>query len=141
MTPTSESIRLERLTPFAWLVIGVVSLTVIYTVIQMVSFDPTSGPLARASRSRVTRQRTFHSSPGRRKFFASTPFRQKSHAWQPVVRLKRPASGWVIDFSRKSVWTSAVGCGSTRGWIRRPDVSRRGEISIGRVFAARWSGK
>jgi len=40
MSPASESARLERLTPFAWSVIGVVALTVIYTVIQVLLVRP-----------------------------------------------------------------------------------------------------
>jgi hypothetical protein len=40
MAPDSDSLRLERLTPFAWLVIGVVALTVTYTVIQVALVRP-----------------------------------------------------------------------------------------------------
>jgi hypothetical protein len=40
MAPSPESVRRERLTPFAWSVIGVVTLTVMYTVIQVVLVRP-----------------------------------------------------------------------------------------------------
>jgi eukaryotic-like serine/threonine-protein kinase len=40
MAPPSESVRLERLPPFAWAIIGVVSLAVIYTVVQVLLVRP-----------------------------------------------------------------------------------------------------
>ncbi len=40
MAPASEPVRLDRLTPFAWAVIGVVALTVVYTVIQVLLVRP-----------------------------------------------------------------------------------------------------
>jgi Protein kinase domain len=40
MAPTSDAARLERLPPFAWFVITVVCLTVIYTVMQVVFVRP-----------------------------------------------------------------------------------------------------
>jgi GAF domain-containing protein len=40
MAPASESARLERLPPFAWAIIGVVGLTVLYTVIQVLLVRP-----------------------------------------------------------------------------------------------------
>ncbi len=40
MAPASESARLERLPPFAWAIIGVVGLTVLYTVMQVLLVRP-----------------------------------------------------------------------------------------------------
>jgi tRNA A-37 threonylcarbamoyl transferase component Bud32 len=40
MTPSSDAARLERLPPFAWLVIVIVCLTVIYTVVQVLFVRP-----------------------------------------------------------------------------------------------------
>ncbi len=40
MAPASEPVRLERLTPFAWAVIAVVGLSVLYTVMQVVLVRP-----------------------------------------------------------------------------------------------------
>jgi tRNA A-37 threonylcarbamoyl transferase component Bud32 len=40
MSPSPEPVRLERLPPFAWLVIAVVSLTVAYTIMQVVLVRP-----------------------------------------------------------------------------------------------------
>jgi hypothetical protein len=40
MAPATDRVRLERLTPFAWTVIGVVALTAIYTVIAVFTVRP-----------------------------------------------------------------------------------------------------
>jgi hypothetical protein len=40
MSPASEPVRLDRLPPFAWAIIGVVGLTVVYTVIQVLLVRP-----------------------------------------------------------------------------------------------------
>jgi eukaryotic-like serine/threonine-protein kinase len=40
MAPSSEPVRLERLPPFAWFVIAIVSLTVVYTILQVARVRP-----------------------------------------------------------------------------------------------------
>ena len=141
MAPASEPVRLERLPAFAWAVIAVVGLSVLYTVVQVVLVRPYLWPAGTGA--------TLAGDPTAQLPLKARPPDVAAYFTSPP-EIARVAPGSPADANQVVPRSTLLAqeragdprqrCASTSDSRRKPAGSRSGATSTGWAFAVRSSG-